>query len=178
MGYKTFYAETVEEMEKIIADNIDEKYQKTLMDFIKQTKEKKNAPDYNPDVKTYNFVQNEESNQTDKRIVILKTTTATLIVPILMYSDGNIDISLEISKQGNNKQTIVNNIPLSVESDIKSHEGLLPLLVIPHNSEGNDNEGSITQIIDYLLMSFSKHISIQDLAYSEADLTGKFIIIK
>jgi len=168
---QVFSAETLEDAEKMVADKIDEKYQKSVMDIIRKAKEKKK----DPNVTTFNFTRTEESNQTDKVIIILKTATSTLIVPVLMHSAGNIDISLEISKQGN--EVVLPKIPLSVESDIESHEGLMPLLVIPHQSEGNDNGASISQILGYFLQSFSGNVCVTDFGPFGDNVTGQIVTI-
>jgi len=186
--------DTLEEAEESISTHVDEKYQKSIMDIIQKAKEKKKKPNDDSEVTTVNFLRTEESNQTDKYIIILRTTSSTLIVPILMYTGGNIDISLEISNQRKNIQSlidktdkngnvlsrVINNskVPLTVESDIENHEGLVPLLVIPHKSEDNDNDASISQIINFLKFTYSNHITIRDCESFESDVTIKLVIIK
>jgi len=173
---KLFEVETLEEAEKMVVEKVEPKYQKGLLEAIRKAFE--NKPDKDSGVKRYNFTRTEESNQTDKYINILRTPTATLIVPVLMHAPGNIDISLEVSTQEENKYSMVNNTPIAIESDIKGDEGVVPLLVIPHTCEGNDNEAAIAQIIDFLLKNFSDSVRVDHYENTTTDVSMKLVCIK
>jgi len=198
MTKKVYHGETPEEIANNIAGNIDEKYQKSIMDFINKAMKKPEISSEvntgNPVVKKIQIYQADESRINNGEIVIVRTATSTLIAPVLKHSAVKTDISIEISAEGENPLSsgntsnsdgkilpkVVDNTEMSlfVENNTKSQDGIIPLLVIPHRSEDNDNESSISQILDYFQKYHSEDISIGDFDFSVVHLSGKLIIIK
>jgi len=186
-----FYGETPEEIAKNMDGHVPEKYLSSIMDIIKEEKEKtKNATD----VEVLHHSKTEESNPNNIEIVILRTSTSTLIIPALMLSSGHLDISYENTTHSKDHHSLSNThtnesdvfskvidnseVAFSIESDIKSQDGVVPPLVIPHRCENNDNDNSISKIIDYLQLAFPSRISIENLTSFDSNVTGKRVIIK
>jgi len=198
MSKKSFRGETPEELAKSIAGQVDEKYQKSLMDIVNKAMNKTGAsPDASSNdsaIKKINICRTDDSNPHKREIIIIRTATSTLIAPILIDSSVKTDISIEITPQDTSGFSMIYNrntdsetiskeienadVSLSVETNAKSKGGLVPLLVIPHNSEGNDNEASITQIIEFLQLSYTEHIFIENFDFSGVNVAGKLVIIK
>jgi len=191
MTNKVYHGETPEEIANSLAGNVDEKYQKSIMDFVNKAMNKPNvSSETNTSdipVKKISIYQADESRVNNGEIVIVRTATSTLVAPVLKHSTANTEISIEISAAGEKPLTngkilpkVVENTEMSlfVENNTKSQDGIIPLLVIPHRSEDNDNEASILQILDYFQKYHSEDISIGDFDFSVVHLSGKLIIIK
>jgi len=182
--YKVYRGDTAEELLASMAGNVDEKYQKVIMDIIN----KERSSEQKPNTFQFNYLRGEYSTQQHRNIVIVRTATATFIVPILMNTDVNMDITIEIipdvsnsTLQGEDSHRVIGNNETSVclESDIKSNDGIIPMLVIPHSCEGNNNELAISQILDYLMLSFPERVEVEDIPIEERnDVAVKMVGIK
>ncbi|MCL2064750.1 MAG: hypothetical protein FWG98_10340, partial [Candidatus Cloacimonetes bacterium] len=64
-----------------------------------------------------------------------------------------------------------------IESGIKSQEGFVAPIVIPHKFEENDNDASVSKIIDYFRLHFSDKVSVINLDFGDIDVSGKVIAI-
>jgi len=194
--WKVYHGETPEELLESMAGKVDEKYQKEIMKIINEERAKSaNEASSGDDqaIEEFHFHRSEVSSSNKREIVVLRTATSTLITPILMNKSTNVDISIEIAPEQKSisvndlypkgevlSKTIDNpDVSLSVESDIKSQDGVVPLLIIPHECEGNDNDASIAKIIEYLQLSFPDKITVEEMpVHDDTSLTGMMIEIK
>jgi len=59
----------------------------------------------------------------------------------------------------------------------KEINGVSPMIVIPHKYDGNDNEDSISKVIDFILSSYSEHVKVDELECHGVGISGKIINI-
>jgi len=127
-------------------------------------------------------------------IIITKTVSSIIIVPVLASS--KIKLSMEVEKESDDSggepaknqiassdttfsQVISNKDgSICIESGIKSQEGFVAPIVIPHKFEENDNDASVSKIIDYFRIHFSDKVSVINLDFGDIDVSGKVVTIK
>jgi len=172
---KVYEGETAEELMASMSGQVDEKYLKEILDIVKQDAQSQETEPDNPNTFTFSLVRGENSTCNSKDIIILKTATSTTIVPVLMNTSVNMDITLEVTPDANdNAQTAI-----LVESDLQYSDGVIPMLVIPHTCEGNDNQAAITQIIEFLLGAYPERFFVQDIPHTQkVDVTAQLVVIQ
>jgi len=68
-------------------------------------------------------------------------------------------------------------IDFNISSNIKEISNVSPMIVIPHKYDGNDNEDSISKVIDFILSSYSEHVQVNELECHGVGISGKLINI-
>jgi hypothetical protein len=182
---KVYYGKTLDDISDCIKDAIPDKYQQQIMDFLNKVEDEKTAKpkvemfvsdDETDTTKTIELDLDEKESDDSKSIMVFKTDTASIIVPILMSNEVKFKMSLEVVSQ----ETANQEAPLRIESDIDSADGIVPVLSIPHKNEGIDNEASLSKILDFLKLTFPDNIQILDIRKDndKVNIETKLIMIK
>jgi len=187
---RTFTAETAEDLLECMKGLVPDEKIKVIMETMDEMKNKYKKPSddipeeqqrlINKAIKSaindVKIAQELDANQPPvfnvnmKEIHVYTTISATHIVPFLFATPVNLEMTIEETQQENNKESSIN-----VETDINDCDGVVPTLIIPHNCENNNNETSISQIMEYIQRHFSEHINIEDVECYGSALSMKRI---
>jgi len=190
---RAFTAETAEDLLECMTGVLPEKDIKVIMEKMDEMKKKYKKPsDEIPEdqqrlinkaiksaINDIKIAQELDANQPPvfnvnmKEIHVYTTISATHIVPFLFATPVNLEMTIEETQQEISDESSIN-----VETDINDCDGVVPTLIIPHKSENNSNETSISQIMEYLQRHFSKHINIEDVECYGSALSMKRITFK
>jgi hypothetical protein len=193
--FKVYYGNTNDDIVELMKGNIPEKDQQKIMEFLNSVDPKSNEGTNDATVATmtgHNAINDGENN---KQIILIKTASSTILVPILANSDMKFNMSFDVSllgekecterdqnvEDGNLSTYSVNSQDgsINIETNITDNEGLVPIILIPHECDGNNNESSISKIIDYLKLAFPNSIDVVQLEQiTDANITIQAINIK
>jgi hypothetical protein len=185
--FKVYYGKDADDIAESIKGNVPEDHQKKLMELINTLQE-------NADHETGDDITNQKTKQ-ERHIIIVRTAQSTILMPVLMKTNKQFSLSFDITLQESKKyhedsQRSHENDLLSyvvcnqdgtikIDSNIKNGEALLPMLIIPHECEGNDNDAALTQIIDFLKLVYPDNISLIDIdQIEEINMTTKALVIR
>jgi len=123
-------------------------------------------------------------------IIITKTVSSIIIVPVLASSKTKLSMEVEKVSDDNSGEPAKNHTTstshvisneegsICIESSLRSQEGFVAPIVIPHRFEENDNETSVSKIIDYFRLHFPDKVSVVNLDFGDIDVSGKVVTIK
>ena len=171
-----FHAETPEELAKIMDRKIPEKDFQNIMGLVNAVKSKEQSKGNSID-KIVNNEVNTIEEDIHKHIVLIKTNDSTRIIPILTNSNVKLEVSLDVSTSECENQSEDDITDFHLSSNIKKINGVSPIIVIPHKYNGNDNEESISKVIDFILSSYSEHVKVNELECHGVGISGKLINI-
>ena len=175
-----FHAETPEELAKIMEGKIPEKDFQNIMGLVNAVKGKEqgigNPIDkiVNNDVNVHKTAENKDIH---KHIVLIKTNDSTRIIPVLTNSNVRLEISLDVSTSECENLPEDDITDFNISSNSKEINGVSPMIVIPHKYDGNDNQDSISKVIDFILSSYSEHVKVDELECHGVGISGKIINI-
>ena len=170
-----FEANNPEELAKIMTDKIPEKDFQNIMGLVNSVK--KQGIDNTIDKTMNRSDEAFKDHEIHKHIIITKTKDATRILPILTNSNVKLEVSLDVQTYECENQSEDDSIDFNISSNIKEIDGIFPQIVIPHKYDGNDNEESISKIIDFFLSSYSEYIQVEELECHGIEMSGKCINI-
>ena len=165
-----FHADTPEELAKVMDGLIPEKDLQNIMGLV-------NSVTGAEHINSFTTQKTDNENNIQKNIVLIKTNDSTRLIPVLTNSNVHLDVSLDVTTSDCHDYQDDNNIDFQLSSNIIEMEGVLPMIVIPHIFNGNDNEDAISKVIDFLLTTYSENITIDPLECHGIGVTGKIIKI-
>jgi len=174
----------IRDKQKESTDDIPEEHQRLIKKAIKSAINKVNETSVTSSVTLLSTNQHPTFIVNKKAIHIYTTSSATHIVPFLFATPVNLEMTLKVSPPISDNSlslTIPENkqeYNFNLETDMKGCDGMVPSLVISHKCENNNNETSISQIIEYLQKHFSEYIDIEDVECYGNSLSVKRITFK